>query len=379
MNKNKRKAVVAGLVCLDITPIFGRQKADDIREILKPGKLINVENAQIYPGGSVSNTGLAMKKMGIDTCLIGKIGDDPFGDIVHSPYQDYDAHQDLVRVPGEATGYTMVLAVPGIDRIFLHNSGINDTFGNSDIADSRLAYADLFHLGYPPALKQLYQNEGEELVEVFRRADQKGIITSLDMMPIEAGSPASEENWLAILQKVLPFIDYFVPSFEELCYIVDPEKYRWLIEKAGHGDITEVLSVSEDVCPLVFKAMDMGAANVLLKCGVPGFYYCMGDQEAYKKIEARLEQKMDTWYGAEGFEYSYKPEKVRSGAGAGDTTIAAFLTAMLQGYSLQQSIQAASATGTSCVETYDVLSGVRPIPEQLKRIGDGLEKQGVFR
>jgi len=375
---NKRRAVVAGLVCLDVTPIFGNKKVDDIREMLKPGKLINVGRAQIYPGGAVSNTGLAMKKMGVDTCLIGKIGDDPFGDILYSLYQEYDGHHDLVVAPGAATGYTMVVAVPGIDRIFLHHAGVNDCFGCKDIDEGKLEGADLFHLGYPPALKQLYQNEGDELLEIFSRAGQKGLITSLDMMAIEPGSPASETDWQVVLRKVLPFVDYFVPSFEELCYILDREKYHQLSEKAGHGDITEVLSIEDDIRPLAHQALAMGAGNVLLKCGAPGFYYCMGGREAYRKIESRLGQTMETWYGAVGFEYSYKPEKVLSGAGAGDTTIAAFLTGLLEGRPLTACLQAAAATGTSCVETYDVLSGVRPVKDQLERIQSGLEKQKLI-
>lgn len=374
----RRKVIVAGLACLDIAPIFGDKKVQQINELLKPGKLINVDRAHIYPGGAVSNTGLAMKLMGIDTCLIGKIGTDHFGDIVESLYQDYDAHRDLIRDPQAATGYTIVIAVPGIDRVFLHYSGPNATFGIQDIADSKLNDADLFHLGYPPALKNLYHNEGEELMRMYRKVDGMGVITSLDMMAIEPGSEAAQEDWQAVLNKVLPYVDYFVPSVEELCSIIDPDKHRWLTEKACHRDITEVLSIEDDIRPLAKQAVAMGARNILLKCGAPGFYYLMGDQEAYRKIEKRLGRNMSSWYGAEGFEYSYKPEKVRSGAGAGDTTIAAFLSALLQGFTFQECVQAAAAMGTSCVETYDVLSGVRTIPEQLERIKKGLPKQKLI-
>ena len=53
-------------------------------------------------------------------------------------------------------------AVPGIDRIFLHNPGANDSFRSEDIPEKMLEEA-LFHFGYPPIMRSMYENDGEEL------------------------------------------------------------------------------------------------------------------------------------------------------------------------------------------------------------------------
>ena len=47
---------------LDITPEFNERKQKAIHELFLPGQLISMGKADVSIGGSVSNTGLAMKK-----------------------------------------------------------------------------------------------------------------------------------------------------------------------------------------------------------------------------------------------------------------------------------------------------------------------------
>ena len=91
-------------------------------------------------------------------------------------------------------------------------------------------------------------------------------------------------------------------------------------------------------------------------------------------LSQRTGSERSDWARQEGFEHSYVPGRVRSAIGAGDTTIGAFLTAMLDGYPLQRCLQLATATGASCVETYDALSGLKPFDELERRIDSGWEK-----
>ena len=72
----------------------------------------------------------------------------------------------------QPTSYSMIISPPEVDRIFLHCPGVNDTFKAADIDFDLLADADLMHFGYPPIMKQMYQNGGTELVEVFRKAKE---------------------------------------------------------------------------------------------------------------------------------------------------------------------------------------------------------------
>ena len=85
------------------------------------------------------------------------------------------------------------------------------------------------------------------------------------------------------------------------------------------------------------------------------------------------------WTDQEGFERSYGPAKVLSGTGAGDTTIAAFLTAVLRGCGLHKSIRLAAAEGASCVEDYGALGGIKPLEVLEDKINQGWEKNDVSK
>lgn len=68
----KKKVIAAGHICLDITPMFPDRKVQHPGELLSPGKLLEVGAADVHTGGSVANTGLAMKKLGADGIFDGK-------------------------------------------------------------------------------------------------------------------------------------------------------------------------------------------------------------------------------------------------------------------------------------------------------------------
>ena len=371
--EGKMKAVVAGHICVDITPVFPVTARESIHQVLEPGKLIQVGAADIHTGGAVANTGLAMKRMGIDVKLMGKIGADPFGENVLSILQSYDAQGDMITDNHVSTSYSIVLAVPGTDRIFLHNPGANDSFSSEDLDMNKISGAHLFHFGYPPLMKKMYENSGAELIRIFREIYKMGIVTSLDFAAIDPKSEAGRQDWEAILKQVLPWVDFFMPSMEELCFMLDREMYCEWQRRAAGSDIAEVIR-KDEIRSLGERLVQLGAGSMLIKCGSFGFYYRMADAGRLAHVEERIGRSLKEWCGKQGFESCYQPEQILSGTGAGDTTIAAFLTALLQGYSLKNCLRLASAAGAGCVEHIDALSGVRPLDEQMDRIRRGWKK-----
>ena len=130
-----KKIIAAGHICLDITPVVPEgHRGKRLEEILEPGKLLNVGRADVHTGGSAANTGLALKLLGEDVTLMGKVGDDAFGSIIRELLAKRGVG-GLLTDPAEVTSYSVVLALPGVDRIFLHNPGANDSFSNADIPD----------------------------------------------------------------------------------------------------------------------------------------------------------------------------------------------------------------------------------------------------
>ena len=148
---------------------------------------------------------------------------------------------------------------------------------------------------------------------------------------------------------------------------------QWKTRAKGR-DITEVLDIEKDVRPLADTCLNMGAKILVIKCGVRGMYYCTADETKIAMISDKLELNVGKWSNQDGFEESYQPDKFRSRTGAGDTSIAAFLTALLNDYSLKECVQLAAATGASCVAAYDALSGLKSFEELEKRINAGWPK-----
>ena len=357
----KKKIISAGHICLDITPVFpSGKKVSRLSDILEPGKLINVDAANVNTGGSVANTGLALKILGENVELMGKVGADSFGDMIAGILGRYGAG-GLIVDENDSSSYSVVLAMPGIDRIFLHNPGANNTFTNADIKDESLEDAALFHFGYPPLMRSMYEGEGEELLKIFKRMKDRGIATSLDLAAIDPESEAGRVDWELILKKVLPYVDFFVPSFEELCFILDRDNYDRLASLGG--DMAENLSIENDVKPLADKLMSMGCKVVLIKCGIQGMYYRTADSEAVSTVGERIELDVSEWADREGIQPCIKAEKVLSATGAGDTSIAAFLASVLAGKTPEMCVRLAAAEGACCVTAYDALSGLKSIEE----------------
>jgi len=368
----RRKIVSAGHICLDITPAFLHGAPEGIGKVLTPGQLVQTGAADIHTGGSVANTGLALRFFGAETVLMGKVGDDAFGAIVQDLLAPYGANMRVAE--GEATSYSVVLAVPGCDRIFLHHSGANDSFTADDLDYAAIADACLFHFGYPTIMCGMFDNGGAALTEIFRRVKVLGTATSMDMAAIDVKSPAGQADWDGILRRTLPYVDFFVPSVEELLYMLDKPKLAALSARAG-GDVTEALSIQDDIVPLAAKALSYGAGVVLIKCGARGLYVAAGCSARLADIGGGLGADLAGWCDMRHFEASFMPEKVVSATGAGDTCIAAFLVAVTQGLTLRECAAMAAAAGACCVTAYDALSGLIPFEKMRAKMAAGWEKR----
>ena len=369
----EHKLIAAGHICLDITPVFDPGRAvGSVEQILEPGKLIHMNGASVHTGGSVANTGLALKLLGNDVTLLGKVGDDAFGAMVRRILKSYGC-QGLLVDKNSATSYSVVLAIPGIDRIFLHDPGANDTFTGEEIPERVLEQADHFHFGYPPIMAQMYRRGGELLAAMLCRVKQAGLSTSLDLAAVDPASEAGRADWEAILARALPWVDFFVPSFEELAFMLDRPLYDELAARGG--DMTRHLR-QQDVARLSARCLALGCGAVLLKCGTWGMYYKTAGRERLKQVGRKLGLDGALWADREGYQPCFEADCVRSGTGAGDVSIAAYLTALCRGKDPAACAALAAAEGACSVTSYDALGGIRPLEELEARIESGWKTMG---
>ncbi len=341
------EVIVAGHICLDIIPAFATHQGGP--ELLSfPGALLEVGPAMLSTGGAVSNTGLALHQLGLPTRLMGKVGDDLFGRAVREivDRQGDALSRDMLIEPGANTSYSVVISPPGVDRVFLHCPGANNTFGADDVPYAAIAEGSLFHFGYPPLMRRMYAEGGSELAAMLARVRQRGAVTSLDMARPDPAAESGRVDWPALLERVLPEVDVFLPSIDEILFMLDRPAYGRL--SAGGALVSHVdRALLHDVSG---RLLDLGAAVVVLKLGHRGMYV---RTTPHAKRLALLERvtghSLDTWAGRELDAPCFEVE-VRGTTGCGDRTIAGFLAGLCRGQALDDAVTSAVAVGAYSVE-----------------------------
>lgn len=364
-------AVVAGHLCLDVIPDLAGMSGEEFQNLFLPGRLLEVGPVTFCTGGSVSNTGLALARLGIETRLMGKLGDDLFGRAVREIVTGQGAHLADYMVVDEAvdTSYTIIVNPQGMDRIFLHCPGANDSFSAEDVRYDVVAGARLFHFGYPPLLRTMFEHDGAQLLEMFKQVRGLGVTTSLDMAVFDPTSAAGRADWGAILQAVMPHVDVFLPNIEETLFTLRRETYDELFWAAGGPGFLPLITppLLSDVSQQV---LEMGAAIVGFKLGDRGLYLRTGTQSAVQAMGAGRPSDPFAWADKEFWAPCFKVD-VAGTTGAGDATVAGFLSALLRDLSPEEAVTAGVAVGACNVEAADALSGVRPWEETWRRVESG--------
>ncbi|MCC6239412.1 MAG: carbohydrate kinase family protein [Phycisphaerales bacterium] len=339
--------IVAGLLCLDIIPAMSQP------DTIKPGQLIQIGPPRFGTGGAVGNTGLALHRLGVKTRLVSCTGNDYFGAIASDLLTQSGVDHALMTRSDVSTSYSIVISPPGIDRSFLHCPGVNDVFSPDEVTDALLRGARLLHFGYPPVMRATFADGGAALARLFQRARQQGLCTSLDMCSISASGPDARVNWPAFYERVLPHVDCFVPSYDELCVTLgrDPDA-------PPTSDVLETLAD---------EVLGHGCGLFVTKLGSAGLF-AAASNDARKLARINPAWEKDT--GLRVRQACFQVD-VAGTTAAGDSTIAGLIAGILSGQSLAQAATTATAVGASCVESTDSVRGIPPLATIQQRIATG--------
>lgn len=350
--KKTPRAAIAGALSVDISPTFVSSPAKEFSEVIKPGMITHIEGNEIHPGGPVANTGMALPIFGVEPLFVAKVGNDAFGSLLTSVLASVGGPESVEGISVDSsiyTAYSIILAPAGLDRAILQNPGANDYFSEQDVDYGKMLDCSLFHFGHPSSMKNMYENDGEQLVNIMKKARGMGMVTSFDLCAVDPDTDAGKADWKKILQRVLPYVDFFLPSY---------------------GELRDIIAPGEDPEPayLTFESLALGATNIFLKLGKEGAYFRNSDGTVFRDIEERLgfeRGSMESWEDRIGtIEAKLVPaENVVSGLGAGDTTISAYIAAMLRGYDFDNTIDLAVTEGALCVTAASAIGGLKPFEE----------------
>lgn len=367
-------AVCAGHICLDLVPAF-LARPQQLSDIFMPGKLTDIGALQIAAGGSVVNTGISFHKFGLSTAIMAEVGSDDLGRLTSEALEKEGVSPDHLSVCKDATtSYSIVLAVPGYDRMFLQDSGANRNFSMDDIDFELVKKTRLLHIGYVSHLHKLFENDGEMLCEILRKAKEVGATTSIDTAMPDLSSDAAHCDWERIFARCLPYTDVFCPSIEELLFMTDPSEY-WRLHDMD-WDILHNVSMDE-VSAIAARMVGMGAKIVYLKCGYLGVYVKTAPKSEFHNGGRAFPKDPAGWAGREMFSAPFRVREVKSTIGAGGVSIAGFLSGMLLGDSLEESLSLGCAAAAYCIKSLSAVGELPDIPVMKERMQHGWEKLSI--
>lgn len=381
-HNHRMDAIVAGHVCIDLTPGLDiHHEVDSVSELMRPGALLDVTGLTVSPGGAVSNTGLSLARMGMDVGLVGRVGADPLAEMLRRELAaaGSEAQIELVEDASSGTSYSVILPIPGLDRIFLHDSGANDNFSVRDLTEGLRRFGAeqtgdgaprLMHFGYPTAVASMYRNGSGPLAALLTAARERKMTVSLDFSLPDPEGEAAAAPWRDILAAAMPLTDLCFPSVEELSLMIDPAGF-YQRERTGSG--AEAFSCDYGYA-LAGELLQLGAAVVAVKLGGRGLLL-RWDPDASQRLHDTgmivLGERLPVEAPASPsgtletidalLVPSYPVERVVSATGAGDTAIAGFLAALLSGGSLVDAAETGCVAGRNAVTTVDAVSSAQSL------------------
>ncbi|MDZ7269608.1 MAG: carbohydrate kinase family protein [candidate division KSB1 bacterium] len=353
--------VAAGHLCLDIIPPFAAASQAPAR-LLQPGKLLHVGPAVLSTGGAVSNTGIALRKQGCRVAFMAQVGDDAFGRIIIAKMAEWGGVDGIAVDAEHGSSYSIVIAPPGVDRIFLHHPGCNDFFNTQRLHWEIIQAARIFHLGYPPLMRSLYADDGQGLGEMLARIKALGVTTSLDMAMPDPDSEAGRRSWRSWLHHVMPHVDFFLPSIDEMLLLWDRKAWEKCRQRSGSFVEAVALACYREIAAALLA---LGCGVVILKAGPRGMYCRSNDAARLRSIPLLAAGAPQTWAHREIWAAAFQSDSIQSAAGAGDAAAAGILVALLHGKSLEETLQFGNCLGWQNLRALDTVSGIGTLAETL--------------
>ena len=265
---------------------------NQIEKFPEIGKETLASNMNLTLGSSSAIFASNLSTLGSSVAFAGKLGHDNFGDHIIASLKSRGVDtQFILRSNKHATGATIVLNF-GEDRAMVTYQGamkyltLNDISAYAMLASRHLHLSSIF----------LQTGLADDLIDLFRKAKEQGMTTSIDPQ----WDPA--EKWNVDLERLLPFVDVFMPNLKELCALT------------GKDSLGHALDVLKPYCNIV-----------VIKNGSNGASLWDGDNLIHQE--------------------AFLNREVVDSIGAGDSFDAGFIHRFLQKRPLAECLELGALTG----------------------------------
>lgn len=293
----------------------------DLDTPIGAGTLVRTQPMEITTGGIVSNAGVTLARMGAKPAAFTYIGDDSWADLIRQKYsaEGLDS-QHLLTHPQAPTSTSAVLINNQGERSFLHAVGAPKLLDKRAFLDNLHIFANsrAMLLGYYPLLPNLL----DDLAEVLEAIRATGCLTALDA--------SGDGGHLQPLDKCLPHLDYYVPSFKEASH------------QTGEQDPLKILRCFRDGGASGVIGVKLGDAGALLS----------PSREEFIEIDP-----------------VGPPGEVVDTTGAGDSFYGGLLAGVLRGLPLADAGKLAAAAGACCVTGLGATAAIRDFAQTARLAG----------
>ena len=305
-----KKVACVGILVADVL-------VEPVSEYPGKGLLMPVNSITLHNGGNAMTAAINLKKLGVETTMVGKVGADVFGSFLKDKLNT--AGVNVAGLQTDATTQTsasVLLIDDSGERSFFHCKGTNAVFSVKDVDFSVIEDCDMVFVTGSFLMDNF---DGKETMEFLKKCKEMGKTTFLDVCWDASG------RWGELLDMSMPYIDYFMPSIDEAVCIAGCEN-------------------AEQIADVFFSR---GVKNVVIKMGSKGAFLRRGSESTGKIFPC------------------CKGVKAVDTTGAGDSFCSGFLAAFARDCNLEDCVRFANGTGAHCVMAVGATTGIKTYEEIL--------------
>ena len=222
-----------------------------VNNIPPNGDTYFIEELTMAVSGAAGSASIVGAKHGLKVQAVGGIGKDDMGDWVLQKLNNFDIDtKNMQLCEGYSTSASIVTTRPNGARPALHKRGATAGFFVTDDHIDSVLDTKILHIGGVGLMDAMDQGRTKEIMQ---EAKSRGITTTLDVF-------ASTKDDLKLIEPLLSYTDYFMPSEEEAMALT------------GLSDFEEVAE----------NLLSMGAGCVVLTLGEFGAMYRSRSGEAFE-------------------------------------------------------------------------------------------------
>jgi sugar/nucleoside kinase (ribokinase family) len=292
-----------GLTTLDIV-------ARPVDALTHTERAILIDGVACTPAGTAGGAAMVAGKLGLPVKIVGAVGDDLIGAFVRLGFESVGVDTSLLATrPGERTSTTLLTVESDGVRSSYHMPGAGIGAAVDDAVVAAACSSAFVHY----AAVGGRATDGGPGGELVAKAKAAGATVTCDLI-------GPRRSALDELKRLLPHVDYFMPSAAEAAF----------------------LSGSDDIVAAAELFRSLGAGACVIKNGRQGSYVSIGSER--RSIPAHVIEPVDT-------------------TSCGDSYCAGFIAALARGWAPLEACRFATATAALVAQGLGTLGKLESFAE----------------